>query len=95
MTVHLRIDYIEVTLVVLPRLSRGYFAKVILQVSYPVRGRTAQPLYVLKLRATIIGYEPPLVMYGSPKPLLGETYLLHSGAHLSNPCLLAFGFRFY
>ena len=29
-TVHLSIDYIEVTLVSLPRLSRGYFAKVIL-----------------------------------------------------------------
>ena len=45
-------------------------------------------------QATIIGYIPPLVVYGSLKPLLGETYLLHSGAHLSSPCLLAFGFRF-
>ena len=58
-------------------------------------GRTAQSLYALKLRATIIGYVPPLFVYGSLKPLLGETYLLHSGAHLSNPCLLAFGFIFY
>ena len=32
-TVCLRIDYIEVTLVALPRLSRGYFTEVILQVS--------------------------------------------------------------
>ena len=29
-TVHLSIDYIEVTLVALPRISRGYFAGVIL-----------------------------------------------------------------
>ena len=94
-TVHLRIDYIEVTLVSLPRISRGYFAGVILRVSQPGWGRTTQSLYALKLRATIIFYVPPLVVYGSLKPLLGETYLLHSGAHLSNPCLLAFGFRFY
>ena len=64
-TVLLSIDYIEVTLVSLPRLSRGYFAEVILQVSWPGRGRTAQSLYALKLRATIIGYAPPLVVYGS------------------------------
>ena len=87
-TVHLSIDYIKVTLVSLPRLLRGYFAGVILWVSRPGRGQTAQSLYVLKLRATIIGYEPPLVVYGSLKPLLGETYLLHSGAHISYPCLL-------
>ena len=62
--VHLSIDYIEVTLIALPRLSRGYFVEVILQVSWPGRGRTAQSLYVLKMRATIIGYEPPLVVYG-------------------------------
>ena len=49
---------------------------------------------MLKLRATIIGYVPPLVVYGSLKPLLGETYLIHSGAHLSIPCLLAFGLDF-
>ena len=79
-TVHLSIDYIEVTLVSLPRLLRGYFARVILQVS--------QSLYALKIRATIIGYEPPLEVYGSLEPLLGETYLLHSGAHVSFPCLL-------
>ena len=83
MTIRLSIGYIEVTLVALPRLSRGYFAGVILQVSRPGWGQTAQLLYVLKLRATIIGYEPALVVYGSLKPLLGETYLLHSGAHLS------------
>ena len=33
MTIYLSIDYIEVTLVSLPRLSRGYFVEVILQVS--------------------------------------------------------------
>ena len=86
--VYLSIDYIEVTLVALPRLSRGYFVGVILRVCWPGRGRTSQLLYALKLRATIIGYEPPLVVYGSLKPLLGETYLLHSGAHISYPCLL-------
>ena len=74
MTVRLSIDYIEVTLVALPRLSRGYFLGVILQVSQPGRGRTAQSLYALKLRATIIGYVPLLVVYGSFKPLPGETY---------------------
>ena len=84
-TVHLSIDYIEVTLVSLPRISRGYFAGVILQVSRLGWGQTAQSLYALKMRATIIGYVPPLVVYGSLKPLLGKTYLLHSGAHLSYP----------
>ena len=87
-TVRMSIDYIEVTLVSLPRLSRGYFAEVILQVSQPSRGWTSQFLYALKLRATIISYEPPLAMYGSLNPLLGETYLLHLGAHISYPCLL-------
>ena len=72
-TVFLSIDYIEVTLVALPRISRGYFSRVILRVSRPGWGRTAQSLYALKLRATIIGYESLLVMYGSLKPLLGET----------------------
>ena len=94
-TVHLSIDYIEVTLVALPRISRGYFAGVILWVFWLGWGHTAQSLYALKMRATIIGYVPPLIVYGSLKPLLGETYLIHSGAHLSIPCLLAFGFRFY
>ena len=59
------------------------------------RGRTTQSLYVLKLRDTIIGYEPLLVVYGSLKPLLGETYLLHSGAHISCPwfaCVLDLDF---
>ena len=84
-TVLLSIDYIEVTLVALPMLSRGYFVEVILLVSYPGRGHTAQSLYALKLRVIIIGYEPPLVVYGSVKPLLGETYLLHSRAHISYP----------
>ena len=78
----------------LPRISRGYFAGVILRVSQPGWGRTTQSLYALKLRATIIGYVSPLVVYGSLKPLLGKTYLLNSGAHLSSPCLLAFGFIF-
>ena len=87
-TVHLSIDYIEVTLFSLPRLLRGYFAEVILQVSWPGRGVTAQSLYALNLRATIIGYEPSLVVYGILKPLLGDTYLLHSGTHISYPCLL-------
>ena len=71
-TIRLSIDYIEVNLVSLPRLSRGYFVEVILHVS-----RIAQLLYVLKLRAIIIGYEPLLVVYGSLKPFLGETYLIH------------------
>ena len=31
---------------------------------------------MLKLRATIIGYVPPLVVYGSLKPLLGESVKL-------------------
>ena len=82
--VHLSIDYIEVTLVALPRLSMGYFTGVILQVSKPGRGRIAHSLYALKLRATIIGYVAPLVVYGSFRPLLGETHLLHLGAHLSS-----------
>ena len=82
-------------LVSLPKLLRGYFAGVILQVSRPSRGRTVQSLYVLNLRAAIIGYVPPLVVYGSFDPLLGETYLLHSGAHISSPwfsCILAVDF---
>ena len=94
-TVLLSIDYIEVTLVALPRLLRGYFAEVIPQVSWPGRGWTAQSLYALKMRETIIGYMPPLVLYGSFKPLLGETYLLHSGDHMSSPwfaCILAVDF---
>ena len=48
-------------------------------------------LYALKLRDTIIGYVPPLIVYGSFEPLLCETYLLHSGAHISSPwfaCIL-------
>ena len=94
-TVRLGIDYIEVTLVTLPRISRGYFASVILQVSQLGWVQTAQSLYALKLRATIMGYVPPLVVHRSLKPLLGETYLLHSGDHLSYPWLLMFGFRFY
>ena len=93
-TIRLSIDYIEVTLVALPRLSRRYFAEVIRQLSRPGWGRTTQSLYALKLRGTIIGYRPPLVVYGSLMPLLGETYLLHLGAHLSYPWLLVFGFRF-
>ena len=73
-TVYLSIDYIEVTLLALPRILRGYFVGVILQVSQLGWGQTAQLLYVLKLmRATIIGYVPPLVVYGSLKPLLGDT----------------------
>ena len=94
-TVRLSIDYIGVTLVSLPSLSRGYFARVILRVSRPGIGRIAQSLYALKLRATIIGYIPPLVVYGSFEPLLGESYLLHSGAHISSPwfaCILAVDF---
>ena len=86
-TVLLSIDYTEVTLVALPRISRGYSARVILWVSQPGWGRTAQSLYALKLRATIIGYVPLPIVYGSLKPLSGETYLLHSGAHLSSPWL--------
>ena len=71
-------------------LRRGYSAGV------PTRlGQIAQSLYALKLRATIIGYEPLLVVYGSLKPLPGETYLLHSRAHISYPCLIVIGFRLY
>ena len=66
------------TLASLPRISKGYFAGVILWVSQPGWGRTTQSLYMLNLRATIIGYIPTLVVYGSLKPLLGETYMLHS-----------------
>ena len=84
-TVRLSIYYIEVTLVTLPRISRGYFAGVILWVSWPGWGQIAQLIYALKLRAIIIGYIPPLIVYGSFEPLLGETYLLHSGAHISSP----------
>ena len=40
-TVHLSIYYIEVTLVALPRISRGYFAGVILWVSCPGWGQIA------------------------------------------------------
>ena len=69
----------------LPRISRGYFAGVILWVSQPGWGWTAQSFYALNMRATIIGYKPPLLVYGSLYPLLGETYLLHSGAHISSP----------
>ena len=73
----------------------GYFEGVILWVSRPGWGQTAQSLYALKMRSTIIGYVPLLVVYGSLKPLLGETYLLHSGAHISSPwfaCILALDF---
>ena len=66
-----------------------------MQVSRPGRGRTAQSLYALKLRDAIIGYVPPLVVYGSFEPLPGETYILHSGAHISYPwfaCILAVDF---
>ena len=52
--------------------------------SQPGRGRTTQSLYALKLRATIIGHTLLLVVYGSLSPLLGETYMLHLGAHLSS-----------
>ena len=83
---YLSIDYIEVALVSLPRLSRGYFAGLIMWVYWPGRGWITQFLYALKLRATIIGYIPPLVVYGSFEPLLGETYRLHLGAHISSPC---------
>ena len=65
----LSIDYIEVTLVALPRISRGYSIGVILRVSWPGWGWIAQSLYALKLRATIIGYVPPLAVYGSFEPL--------------------------
>ena len=84
-TVRLSIDYIEVTLVALPRILRGYFVGVIMRESQLGWGRTTQLLYALKIRATIIGYVPMLVLYGSLKPLLSETYLLHLGAHLSYP----------
>ena len=63
--------------------------------SWPGKDQTTQSLYALKLRTTIIGYEPPLVVNVSLKPLLGETYVLHSGAHISYPwfaCDLALHF---
>ena len=59
------------------------------------RGRTTKSLYVLKLKATIIGYVPLLVVYGSFESLPGETYLLYSGAHISSPqfaCILVVDF---
>ena len=59
--------------------------------SWPGRGWITQLLYALKLRTTIIGYVPPLVVYGSFEPLPGDTYLLHLGAHISSPwfaCIL-------
>ena len=93
--IFLSIGYIEVTLVSLPRLSQGVLAEVSLWVSWPGRGQTTQSLYALKMGATIIGYIPSLVAYGSLKPLLGETYLLHSGDHISSPwfaCILAVDF---
>ena len=37
--IHLSIDYIEVALVALPRLSRRYFTEIILQVSWLGRGQ--------------------------------------------------------
>ena len=82
-TVRLSIDYIEVTLVSLPRVLRGYSARVIPRVSRPGWGWIAQSLYVLKLRAIIICYLPPLVVYGSLKPLLGHicSYLYPSLFH--------------
>ena len=63
--------------------------------SWIVRGQTTQSLYVLKVRATIIGYVPLLVVYGIFEPLLGKAYLLHLGVHLSFPwvaCILAIDF---
>ena len=92
-TVRLSFDYIEVTLVTLPRYDRGYLQSLFCRGQG--RGWIAQSLYALKLRATIIGYVPSLVVYGSFRPLLGETYLLHSGAHISSPwfaCILAIDF---
>ena len=50
---------------------------------------------MLKLKDTVIGYTPLLVVYGGLRPLLGKTYLLHSGAHLSSPwfsCILVVDF---
>ena len=47
------------------------------------------------MRATLIGYTPSLVVYGSLNPLLGETYLLQSGDDISSPsfsCILAVDF---
>ena len=73
----------------------GVLAKVILWVSWSGRDQIAQSPYALKLRATKIGYVPPLVVYGSFEPLLGKAYLLHSGAHISSPwfaCILAVDF---
>ena len=63
--------------------------------SWSGRGRIEKSLDVSNLRATIIGYVPPLVVYGSFYALLGETYLLHLGAHISSPwfdCILAVDF---
>ena len=89
-TVLLSIDYIEVTLVALPRISRGYFAGVILQVSRPGWGRPAQSLYVLKLRATIIGFEPLLVVtrasQASPRRDIPATF----GSSLIQPLFACF-----
>ena len=74
----------------LTQLIERVFAEVILQVSWPDRGRIPQSLYALKMRATIIRYITLLVVYGSFEPILGETYLLHSGAHKSSPWFSCF-----
>ena len=89
-TVCLSIDYIGVTLVSLPRYQGGYLQRLLCRSLG--RGWIAHLLYTLNMRATIIVYVPPLVVYGSFEPLLGKTYLLHSGDHISCPrfsCILA------
>ena len=58
-------------------------------------GSESTTLYALRPRGTIICYTPPLIVYGILTPLLGETYLLHSGSHISPPwfsCILAIDF---
>ena len=63
-----------------------------MHVSRPGRGRTAQSLYALKLRATIIGYVPPLVVYGSSLSQVRHTYCIWE---LTYPPLGLLGFFLY
>ena len=83
MTIRLSIGYIGVTLVSLHRYCKGYLQGLFCECPINVGLEIIVTLCV-ELRATIIGYMPPLVVYGSFKPLLGKTYMLHSGAHLSS-----------
>ena len=91
--IYLSIDYIEVTLVALPRISRGYSVGVILRVSQPGWGQTAQSLYALKLRTTIIGYVPPLVVVWESQASPRRDIPASFRSSLILPLVFLFGFR--